>query len=104
MSPEVELVRALSEDLALEILASYAPEDFADADFTRKGSGILGRPRLGTRARARRANHENSERGGYGYRNLRPRLRNPPSTSFFSELRPGLGLQEAEAEAEAESR
>jgi hypothetical protein len=25
MSPEVELIRALSEDLALEILASYAP-------------------------------------------------------------------------------
>ena len=69
MSPEVELVRALSEDLALEILASYAPEDFAE-----KGSGLLGRPRLGTRARARRANHENSERGGYGYRNVRPRL------------------------------
>src|SRR5215204_2234593 len=34
MSPEVELIRALSEDLALEILASYAPDDFADADFT----------------------------------------------------------------------
>src|SRR3954462_6687288 len=62
MSREVELIRALSEDLALEILASY------------KGSGILGRPRLGTRARARRANHENSQRGGYGYRNVRPRL------------------------------
>ena len=31
MCPEVELIRALSEDLALEILASYAPEDFADA-------------------------------------------------------------------------
>ena len=39
MSPEVELIRALSEDLALEILASYAPEDFADADFTRLATG-----------------------------------------------------------------
>ena len=34
MSPEVELIRALAEDLALEILASYSAEDFADADFT----------------------------------------------------------------------
>jgi len=34
MSPEVELIRVLSEDLALEILACYVPEDFADADFT----------------------------------------------------------------------
>jgi len=31
---EVELIRALAEDLALEILASYKPEDFEDADFT----------------------------------------------------------------------
>src|SRR3954469_8198088 len=44
MSPEVELIRALSEDLALEILASYAPEDFADADFTSlgKAADIMG--------------------------------------------------------------
>ena len=34
---EVDLIRALSEDLALEILASYTPEDFADADFTSLG-------------------------------------------------------------------
>ena len=34
MSPEAELIRALAEDLALEILASYSAEDFADADFT----------------------------------------------------------------------
>ena len=31
---EADLIRALAEDLALEILASYTPEDFADADFT----------------------------------------------------------------------
>src|SRR5215218_2403166 len=41
MSPEVELIRALSEDLALEILASYAPEDFADADFTSLGKAAV---------------------------------------------------------------
>ena len=35
--PEVELIRALAEDLALEILATYKPEDFADADFTSLG-------------------------------------------------------------------
>jgi hypothetical protein len=35
--PEVALIRALAEDLALEILASYTPEDFADADFTSLG-------------------------------------------------------------------
>jgi hypothetical protein len=32
---EADLIRALAEDLALEILASYTPEDFADADFIR---------------------------------------------------------------------
>jgi len=43
MSPEVELIRVLSEDLGLEILASYRPEDFADADSLALGSsGILG--------------------------------------------------------------
>ena len=41
MSPEVELIRALSEDLALEILASYAPDDFADADFTSLGKAAV---------------------------------------------------------------
>jgi len=41
MSPEVELIRALSEDLALEILASYGPEDFADADFTSLGKAAV---------------------------------------------------------------
>jgi hypothetical protein len=34
MTPEAELIRALAEDLALEILASYTPEDFESADFT----------------------------------------------------------------------
>jgi hypothetical protein len=40
-SPELELIRALAEDLALEILASYAPEDFADADFTSLGKAAV---------------------------------------------------------------
>ena len=34
---EADLIRALAEDLALEILASYTPEDFAEADFTSLG-------------------------------------------------------------------
>ena len=34
MTPEAELIRALVEDLALEILASYTPEDFEAADFS----------------------------------------------------------------------
>ena len=34
MTPESELIRALAEDLALEILASYTPEDFEAADFS----------------------------------------------------------------------
>src|SRR5215216_5102392 len=38
---EVDLIRALSEDLALEILASYMPEDFADADFTSLGEAAV---------------------------------------------------------------
>jgi hypothetical protein len=41
MSPDVEIIRALAEDLALEILASYAPEDFADADFTSLGKAAV---------------------------------------------------------------
>ena len=40
MSPEVELIRALSEDLALEILA-YTPEDFEQADFTSLGKAAV---------------------------------------------------------------
>jgi len=40
-SPELELIRALAEDLALEILASYVPEDFADADFTSLGKAAV---------------------------------------------------------------
>ena len=39
--PEVELIRALAEDLALEILPSYKPEDFADADFTSQGKAAV---------------------------------------------------------------
>jgi hypothetical protein len=35
MTPDIELIRALAEDLAVEILASYTADDFKDADFTR---------------------------------------------------------------------
>ena len=38
---EADLIRALVEDLALEILASYKPEDFADADFTSLGEAAV---------------------------------------------------------------
>jgi hypothetical protein len=38
---EADLVRALAEDLALEILASYTAEDFADADFTSLGEAAV---------------------------------------------------------------
>jgi len=38
---EADLIRALAEDLALEILASYKPEDFADADFTSLGEAAV---------------------------------------------------------------
>jgi hypothetical protein len=31
---ELDLIRALAEDLAIEILASYTDDDFADADFS----------------------------------------------------------------------
>jgi hypothetical protein len=41
MTPEVELIRALAEDLALEILASYTPEDFEQADFTSLGKAAV---------------------------------------------------------------
>jgi hypothetical protein len=41
MTPEAELIRALAEDLALEILASYTPEDFEAADFTSLGKATV---------------------------------------------------------------
>ena len=41
MTPEVELIRALAEDLALEILASYTADDFKDADFTSLGKAAV---------------------------------------------------------------
>ena len=40
-SREGELIRALAEDLALEILASYTPEDFQQADFTSLGKAAV---------------------------------------------------------------
>ena len=41
LSPEVELTRALAEDLAIEILASYTDDDFADADLSSLGSAAV---------------------------------------------------------------
>ena len=41
MTPEAELIRALAEDLALEILASYTFEDFENADFTSLGKAAI---------------------------------------------------------------
>ena len=41
LSREIELIRALAEDLAIEILASYTDEDFADADLTSLGSAAI---------------------------------------------------------------
>ena len=41
MTPEAELIRALAEDLALEILASYTPEDFEAADFSSLGKAAI---------------------------------------------------------------
>ena len=41
MTPEIELIRALAEDLALEILASYTPDDFRDADFSSLGKAAV---------------------------------------------------------------
>ena len=38
---EAALIRALSEDLALEILAFYTPEDVADSDFTSLGEAAV---------------------------------------------------------------
>jgi hypothetical protein len=45
---EADLIRALAEDLALEILASYTPDDFADADFTSLGEAAAGADRQGS--------------------------------------------------------
>lgn len=41
MSAETKLIRALAEDLAVEVLASYAPEDFKGADFTSLGQAFV---------------------------------------------------------------
>jgi hypothetical protein len=42
MTREAELIRALAEDLALEILTSYtSAEDFADADFSSLGQAAV---------------------------------------------------------------
>jgi len=42
MSREADLIRALAEDLALEILASYtSAEDFDDADFSSLGQAAV---------------------------------------------------------------
>ena len=42
MTREAELIRALSEDLALEILTSYtSAEDFEDADFSSLGKAAV---------------------------------------------------------------
>ncbi len=41
MSREAKLIRALAEELALEILASYTPEDFEGADFTSLGQALV---------------------------------------------------------------
>jgi hypothetical protein len=41
MTREAELIRALAEDLALEILTSYTAEDFEDADFSSLGNAAV---------------------------------------------------------------
>ena len=41
MSAETKLIRALAEDLALEVLASYSPSDFESADFTSLGQAFV---------------------------------------------------------------
>src|SRR5215218_1796214 len=41
MTKEAELIRALAEDLALEILTSYTADDFQDADFTSLGDAAV---------------------------------------------------------------
>jgi hypothetical protein len=41
MTKEAELIRALAEDLAVEILTSYTADDFQDADFTSLGDAAV---------------------------------------------------------------
>ena len=41
MSPEAKLIRGLAEDLALEVLTSYEPEDFKAAEFTSLGQAYV---------------------------------------------------------------
>ena len=41
MSPEANLIRALAEDFALEVLASYDADDFAEADFSSLGQAVV---------------------------------------------------------------
>ena len=41
MSPEAKLIRALAEDFALEVLASYGADDFAEADFSSLGQAVV---------------------------------------------------------------
>ena len=41
MRREADLIRALAEDLALEILTSYTAEDFEDADFSSLGNAAV---------------------------------------------------------------
>jgi hypothetical protein len=41
LSREVELIRALAEDLALEVLTSYTDEDFAEADLASLGAAAV---------------------------------------------------------------
>ena len=41
MTREADLIRALAEDLALEILTSYTAQDFEDADFSSLGNAAV---------------------------------------------------------------
>lgn len=41
MRTEAKLIRALAEDLALEVLASYRPDDFQGADFSSLGEAVV---------------------------------------------------------------
>ena len=90
MTPEAELIRALAEDLALEILASYTPEDFEAADFTSLGKGgrLLGRPRGRARARPPGADCQGSESRRDTAGQQPQRLKSSvPAASFFLERR-----------------
>ena len=62
---EADLIRALAEDLALEILASYKPDDFADADFTSLGEAAvyLGQHEQGPGPRPSGAYHQGPKSG-----------------------------------------